>query len=79
MDDSAPLDESERLDFALGQIHGLKAVIAALIRTSPDSSAVQRHLQAVQQAAEARVLPEEVSDAFVDGMREVFEKLRRKA
>jgi hypothetical protein len=63
----------ERSDFVAGQVHALKAIIFALIKSHPNVTAVRTELAKARAAAEARTVPEPVSDDFLEGMNEVFD------
>ncbi|QKM47740.1 hypothetical protein [Burkholderia glumae] len=62
--------------FTAGQVYAIKHLLGVLVVAAPDTAVLRPLLDAAQQAAEARALPEPVSEKFLDGSRDVFAYLR---
>ncbi|MBU9420613.1 hypothetical protein KTE23_29050 [Burkholderia multivorans] len=70
------MEQKELSQFTAGQMLAIKNVLGAFIAAAPNKAFLNPLLDAAQQAAEARVLPEPVSEKYLDGVRDVFEHLR---
>jgi hypothetical protein len=64
------------VDFLAGQVHGLISAVLALISTHPDPATLERHLEAVNLAAQGRAGGEPVSDEFLEGMDDVAGRMK---
>lgn len=68
-------EEADRLDYGLGQIHGLIACVMALALAHPDRPALLRYFEAAKTAAGAIPEQQPVSEAFLEGIADVTKRL----
>lgn len=66
-------------EFLAGRIHALLAFALALIETHPNLALLEQHLAAAEQAGLAVTEATLVPDKFLDGQRQVMERLRQRA
>jgi hypothetical protein len=72
------MTETERkIEFLEGQIHALMGFALAMITTHPTPARLSRHLDFVGQVTLARAEGALVPDAYVDGVLNVQDRLRR--
>jgi hypothetical protein len=68
--------ETENIRFLAGQVHALVGFCVALINTHPSPADLTMHLEAVEHVTLARVESTLVIEDFLDGMRDVFDRLK---
>jgi hypothetical protein len=68
--------ETRRVDYLAGQIQSLIGFTLAAINTHPDPANMQAHLETVDLAATANAGGVAVSETFLEGMRNVSERLQ---
>jgi len=66
----------QRIEKALGQIHGLLAAMYTLIATHPEPERLLQHLERAEMGAQSRALPVAVSEVFLDAMGDVMQRLQ---
>jgi hypothetical protein len=72
-------EESARLEFVAGQVHALLAFALAVIETHPSPALLEQHLGLAQQAGLARAESTLLPDDFLDGQRDVMDRLQQRA
>ena len=68
--------ETENVRFLAGQVHALVGFCVTLINTHPSPADLGLHLDAVEQITLARVESTLVIEEFLNGVRNVFDRLR---
>jgi hypothetical protein len=68
--------ETENIRFLAGQVHALVGFCVAVINTHPSPADLNLHLEAVEHVTLARVESTLVIEDFLDGMRNVFDRLK---
>jgi hypothetical protein len=68
--------ETENIRFLAGQVHALVGFCIALINTHSSPGELNLHLEAVEHVTLARVESTLVIEDFLDGMRDVFDRLK---
>jgi hypothetical protein len=68
--------ETENVRFVAGQVHALVGFCIAIINTHPSPAELSLHLDAVEHVTLARVESTLVIEDFLDGVRNVFDRLR---
>jgi hypothetical protein len=68
--------ETENIRFLAGQVHALIGFCVAVINTHPSPADLSLHLEAVEHVSLARVESTLVIEDFLDGMRDVFDRLK---
>lgn len=80
MDDNSPyVDEIDRLDFVVGQVEGLMAVVLAIVKTHPDPALLATQINVVEQVSLAKNGASPISDASVDGIRDILDRVKKHA
>lgn len=69
--------ETENVRFLAGQMHALIGFCIAVINTHPSPAELSLHLDAVEHVTLAKVESTLVIEEFLDGVRNVFDRLRR--
>jgi hypothetical protein len=69
--------ETENVRFLAGQVHALIGFCIAVINTHPAPTDLSLHLDAVEHVTLAKVESTLVIEEFLDGVRNVFDRLRR--
>jgi len=69
---------SERLEHALGQIHGLAAALMAVISTHPDAVTLLKHLKAARIGVHKNLHPD-ASAHFLNGLNDTLDRLETAA
>ena len=70
------MTNAEKLEFLAGQVHALVGFSLAAINTHPALATLARHLELVEQANLKRVEATKATDEYVDGLRDVFDRLK---
>jgi len=80
MNQSNSLDKinSERVEHALGQIHGLTAALMAVISTHPDAVTLLKHLKAARAGVQKNIQPG-ASAHFLNGLNDTMDRLETAA
>jgi hypothetical protein len=68
--------ETENVRFLAGQVHALVGFCIAIINTHPSPADLSQHLEAVEHVTLARVESTLVIEDFLDGVRNVFDRLK---
>jgi hypothetical protein len=68
--------EIENVRFLAGQVHALVGFCIATINTHPSPADLSQHLEAVEHVTLARVESTLVMEDFLDGVRNVFDRLK---
>lgn len=68
--------ETENIRFLAGQVHGLVGFCIAVINSHPSPAELSLHLEAVEHVTLARVESTLVIEDFLDGVRNVFDRLK---
>jgi hypothetical protein len=68
--------ETENIRFLAGQVHALVGFCVAVINTHPSPADLNLHLEAVEHVTLAHVESTLVIEDFLDGMRNVFDRLK---
>jgi hypothetical protein len=68
-----------RLQWLAGQTHGLTSVLTTLVMTHRSPADLAREIAAVEQIALALVESAVVPDDYLDGMRDIFDRLKKSA
>lgn len=68
--------ETENVRFLAGQVHALVGFCVAIINTHPSPADLSQHLEAVEHVTLARVESTLVIEDFLDGVRNVFDRLK---
>jgi hypothetical protein len=71
------MTDSEKIEFFGGQVHALMGFAQAVIMTNPSPERFSRHLDFVGQIALARAESSLVTDAYIDGVQDVQDRLSR--
>lgn len=71
VDDGEPVTESDRLDFALGQIAALKNFCLAVIRLHPNPASLAKGLNALVEMGVSNTPAGPASDAMIEGMEDM--------
>ena len=79
MADDTQKTETENVHFLAGQVHALVGFCIAVINTYPSPADLRQHIEAVEQVTLARVESTLVIEDFVDGVRDVFDRLKTAA
>jgi hypothetical protein len=77
-----PLTDAEirrRLQWLAGQNHGLTAVLSVIIMMHRSPADLAREIETIEQRALADVESTLVPDDFLDGMRDIFDRLKKSA
>jgi hypothetical protein len=69
----------EKIEFLGGQVHALVGVCAAFINNDPNPTRLDKLLETVEQATLARVESELVQEDYLEGVRDVMDRLRKAA
>jgi hypothetical protein len=69
-------NDHDRLDFVAGRVHGINAVLLALAKTHPDPATFLHEIESVEQAALAKVEPTLMTDLYLDGMRDIIDRVQ---
>jgi hypothetical protein len=69
-------EANDRGDFVAGRAHGAVTVLLAFAATHPDPEHLLSELERVEQAALAQVESSLRSDLYLDGMRDVIDRVR---
>ena len=70
------MTNAEKLEFLAGQVHALVGFSLAAINTHPGLASLARHLELVEKSSLARVEASAVTEDYVDGLRDVFDRLK---
>jgi hypothetical protein len=76
MADDLAETESENIRFLAGQVHALVGFCVAVINSHPSPAELGLHLDAVEHVTLAHVESTLVMEEFIDGMRNVFDRLK---
>jgi hypothetical protein len=76
MADDLAETESENIRFLAGQVHALVGFCVAVINSHPSPGEFGLHLEAVEHVTLAHVESTLVIEEFIDGMRNVFDRLK---
>jgi hypothetical protein len=68
--------ETENIRFLAGQVHALVGFCVAVINTHPSPADLSQHLEAIEHVTLARVESTLVIEDFLDGVRNVFDRLK---
>jgi len=68
--------ESENMQFLAGQVHALVGFGIAIINTHPSPAELSQHLEAAEHVTLAHVESTLVIEDFLDGVRNVFDRLK---
>jgi hypothetical protein len=68
--------ETENVRFLAGQVHALVGFCVTIINTHPSPADLSQHIEAVEQVTLARVESTLVIEDFLDGVRNVFDRLK---
>jgi hypothetical protein len=68
--------ETENVQFLAGQVHALVGFCIAIINTHPSPAALSQHIEAVEHVTLAHVESTLVIEDFLDGVRNVFDRLK---
>jgi hypothetical protein len=68
--------ETENVRYLAGQVHALVGFCVAIINTHPSPADLSQHIEAVEHVTLARVESTLVIEDFLDGVRNVFDRLR---
>jgi hypothetical protein len=68
--------ETENVRFLAGQVHALVGFCVTIINTHPSPTDLSQHIEAVEQVTLARVESTLVIEDFLDGVRNVFDRLK---
>ena len=68
--------ETENVRFLAGQVHALVGFCVTVINTHPSPADLSMHLDAVEQVTLARVESTLVIEEFLQGVRNVFDRLK---
>jgi hypothetical protein len=79
MADDTQKTETENVHFLAGQVHGLIGFCIAVINTHPSPANLSQHIEAVEHVTLARVESTLVIEDFLDGVRNVFDRLKTAA
>ena len=71
--------ETENVRFLAGQVHALVGFCVTIINTHPSPADLGLHLEAVEQVTLARVESTLVIEDFLQGVRNVFDRLKMAA
>lgn len=66
----------QNLEFIAGQVQALVALGLLLVKTHPYRERLPRQLGDAEQAAMARAETAQAGDDFLDGIRDVFDRLK---
>jgi hypothetical protein len=72
----SPSDRDDWLRDAGGRLHGIVAVLLALAETHPEPKALLDALERIEQVALATVESTLASDHYIDGTRDVIDRVR---
>jgi hypothetical protein len=70
------MTHQEWLEFVGGRANGVIAVLLALAQTHPEPEKLLSHLEQSEQAGLAQVEANQLSDQYIDGMRDVIDRVR---
>jgi hypothetical protein len=68
--------ESENVQFLAGQVHALIGFCIAIINTHPSPAELSQHIEAAEHVTLAHVESTLVIEDFLDGVRNVFDRLK---
>ena len=68
--------ESENVQFLAGQVHALVGFCIAIINTHPSPAELSQHIEAAEHVTLAHVESTLVIEDFLDGVRNVFDRLK---
>jgi hypothetical protein len=68
--------DSENVQFLAGQVHALVGFGIAIINTHPSPAELSQHIEAAEHVTLARVESALVIEAFLEGVRNVFDRLK---
>jgi len=68
--------ETENVGFLAGQVHALVGFCVTIINTHPSPADLSQHVEAVEHVTLARVESTLVIENFLDGVRNVFDRLK---
>ena len=71
----APMDDP-RWNYVAGQVHGLMALMLAVVRSHPNPAGFLREIELAQIAATARTEAEAVDDDFLEGLADALNRVR---
>jgi len=69
-------ENPENLHFLAGQMQALMGFCIALINAHPSAAYLSRHIDAAEQATLARAESTLVTEDFLDGLRDAFDRLK---
>jgi hypothetical protein len=72
----ADTQETENVQFLAGQVHALIGFCIAIINTHPSPAELSQHIEAVEHVTLAHVESTLVIEGFLDGVRNVFDRLK---
>jgi hypothetical protein len=72
----ADAGETKNVRFLAGQVHALVGFCVAIINTHPSAGELSQHLDAAEHVTLAHVESTLVIEDFLDGVRNVFDRLR---
>lgn len=72
----ADTPETENVRFLAGQVHALIGFCIAIINSHPSPGELSQHIEAVEHVTIAHVESTLVIEDFLDGVRNVFDRLR---
>ena len=70
------MTDRERIEYLEGRVHGLLAVLGALIESHPESSRLISALALCEQSAQAMTEAEPVSEIYLEGLQEIVQKAK---
>ena len=68
--------ENENVQFLAGQVHALVGFCIAIINTHPSPAELSQHIEAAEHVTLAHVESTLVIEDFLDGVRNVFDRLK---
>jgi hypothetical protein len=70
------MTEREKIEFLAGEVHALMGFATAVVLSHSDLSLLASKIEEVSQANLARAEGESVTDSYVDGVLEIWDRLR---
>lgn len=70
------MTHEEWIEFIGGRANGITDVLLAFAQSHPDPKTLLNHLEQVEQAGLAQVEATLLSDRYIDGMRDVIDRVR---
>ena len=74
--DDEPVSETGRINFIMGQLAGVEAILLTLIKTHPDPGRLYAEIQLVEQHLLATAEAASPSDLYIEGMRGTIDRLQ---